>query len=208
MIKCPDIEDIGDVGRFCIESYYPMVRKKCGEVEVVAKVRQAGGNDILIGEYKKGHPVAASVYPFSTFLSWEQGYYKSRLVEYNGSILYLINAGAGEQHRNHGYRTNSTKIQHHHYDITQSFESEAAYEQARVALSLHRTSVPDALSQLESGSVVGCALSDNFGLITTDKSPYIQIVRRSKVIGKVINGSPQLNKGMEHHFHAVSKLWR
>lgn len=208
MIKTPDIQDINDVDRFSTRTYYPLVRAADGSVDAVVYIRgvQSVGQ-IGVSKYN-GDVRQDTAMTLGEFLALEQGYYKSRLVEYNGSILYLLNTGADESSRNHSFRAERIRISHHHPEVTDDFQSIPYHRQAMYALSTKRTPAYKAIELLESGKVIGCALSDNFGLITSNKSETLQLVRRSRVIGDVVNGQPTLHPGYDHYFYAVNKLWR
>lgn len=210
MIKTPDIQDILDVDRFAARTYYPKRRDPDGNVPEVYYIRGAHGPTAINASTFRASDGARidDLISFDAFLALEQGYYKSRFVEYNGSIVYLLNTGADENSRNHSYRPERIQLSHHHPDVTGDFTSRQGYQQAMSGLSTHRTAPNVAIDLLESGKVIGCALSDNFGLITSYKTPNIQLVRRHRIIGELINGYPSLYPGYEHYFYAVNKLWR
>lgn len=209
MIKTPDIEDIDDVSRFAVGAWYPVKRNKLGDVTLVARIENKAEGMVLCRTSDGISPTyGISSVPFSEFLTWDQGYYKSRLVEYNGSIIYLANSGADENRRNHSYRIDSIQVRHVHQSVTGDFELKDKGTQALVGLSTRRTPAYEAITKLEEGSVIGCALSDNFGLATFENSAEIQLMRRTKPIGYIRDGRPVLNHGADHYFYAVSKLWR
>lgn len=206
LLKVPDIQDIGDVNRFAIHAWYPLRRQADGSVTAVIKVVGATHSRVLVHKYA-GDDGATDEMTLDAFLQLEQGYYKSRLVEYEGSVIYLQNTGADERIRCHSFRLEAIDVWHNHEDVTHKFGSIPAHKRAMVGLSIKRTQVKDAIAQLEEGTIIGCALSDNFGLITSENSDAIQIVRRNKVIGEVHNGEPYLKAGFDHYFYAVNKLW-
>lgn len=209
MIKAPDIEDIGDVSRFSERCYYPYRRTTEGDADGVVYIRAAGPpNTVIVSIYKEGETRQDKDITLESFLKLEQGYYKSRLVEYNGSVVYIQNNGGNEYpNNNHAFRTDRVDYFHLHPEVTSTLLNIDGWKQALIALSNRKTKVYAAIDKLEKGEVIGCALSDNYGLITNSKSANIQIIRRNRIIGEVRNGSPYLNDGMEHFHYAVNKLW-
>lgn len=207
MIKVPDIQDIQDVQRFANGAWYPLTRAPDGSVTSVIKIAGVAGNTVICHKYVGDQPGVTHSMTLNEFLSLDQGYYRSRMVDYGGSVLFIQNNGADERLRNHSYRADACRTYHNHYDVTCGFDDLPSNKTAIVALSTKRTIPSVAITKLEEGEIIGCALSDNFGLITSEKSDAIQIVRRSKVIGEVHNGEPFLKNGCEQYFYAVNKLW-
>jgi len=208
MIETSDIEDIGDVGRFAQTNWYAWTRQDDGTVTRAAFITATSGPAILVRLYDLDGSYIDDIITLDKFLKLEQGYYKSRFVEYNGSIVYVRNTGANEGTRNHGFNTSAYELAHVHPLLTHSLSEQLAYIVAITALSKKRTAFSDALSILDRGEAVGCALSDNYGLITTDKSDAIQIVRRSRTIGEIRYGMPSVYPQYKQYTFTVTKLCR
>jgi hypothetical protein len=212
MIKTPDIQDINDVSRFAAGAWYVTDRRPDGTVSGVCKIIGVQGTSVITrgAKIKDGDVVSVNedTISFPTFLTFDQGYYKSRLVEYAGSMVYVQNTGATELLRNHSYRPDGVRILHTHEDLTSNFEGMMYELQAAYSLSTKRFHWNTALSLLEAGECVACPLSDNFGLVTMANKELVQIIRRNKSIGEVRDNQPHLRTGMEHYYNAVTKLWR
>lgn len=210
MLLTPDIEDVGDVGRFCVECYYPVARKPDGAVDGVCYIRTTSGNNVLIRVWPDPSKDAYKdqTISFAQFLDLEQGYYKARLVEHNDSIVYVRNIGANEQSRNHSINIGRVRYDHMHIHHTGDVGYMDAWRAAAIILSKKRTPFFQAIEKLDAGDVIGCALSDNYGLVTMANKAHIQLVRRNKIIGEIVNGQPQLLPGCHQYALGVSKVCR
>lgn len=204
----PDIEDTGDVGRYCIRSFYPLARDGEGNVTKTLLVAGCGDGEVSgeMYDHISGHAALMNM-TFDEFLALEQGFYKSRLVEYADSIVYLRNQDAvNRDHRIHGLRADVISRHHHHPDVTQTLESMSLHRFASVAWSTKRTPFSQAQRKLSSGDGVGYAMSDNFGVITTSNSEYSQLVWKKHIIGDVVDGAPRLKAKYSHLYRVMEKL--
>lgn len=205
----PDIEDIQDVVRFCVDCWYPMQRDAYGVVTKVGYIRTVIGDKVMLRSWTRGmEKYKDEALSLDDFLDLEQGYYKPRMVEYEGSVMYIRNLGANEHSRNHGVNLGRIRFDHIHEQVTNVIHNFDGSVISGSVLSKKRTPYHTALQQLSEGDIIGCALSDNYGLATFHNKEHIQVMRRTRIIGEVVKDRPQLHPHCEQYTLGVGKACR
>ena len=141
---------------------------------------------------------------FEEFLSYDIGVLKAHLIETKASVAYLYNGD--ENSRAHGignwrihafWEEDAPKLDGRYTNIFQA---------GCKLFNMHRTPWSIGQRQLAEGVRVGIALSDRFGVITTDKSIYPIIVWKTKQVGEVVGERARMYPKFEHLHRVVSAL--
>lgn len=189
----PDIQDIGDVQRYCFNCAFPMEMAsdgRCLRIFVPHDIARSGsvlGNSFTSVLNQQDTRIA-----LDAFMSMDTGPFKPRMVEtVEGSVIYVTNGDANARH--HGL----VQWQCHYFWDGQPRKGlyEITLQQAGLELfNMHRTPWSVGRGELEEGRRIGIALSDRFGVITSKNSDYPQVVWKTKVIGEIIGDRLNLER--------------
>jgi hypothetical protein len=181
MRKAADIEDIQDIPRRCRESWY--YRKDSVGADGIPTIyglldyEEARRGRILIGEWSP---------TINDFLdSWgDHGPWKNRMVEVRGTVLYVRHREL-EPHE-HGVVPRNMVFKS--FNLPNVFDDMTHEARAPLYMNHTRTRFGQALALLEAGTRIGCALSDNYGVVTTEYSPDPILVFKTHEVGDIKGG--------------------
>lgn len=202
MRKIADVEDAADFDRWSVGAFYHDTRT-VGQPKMMLGCYAAAASSRSVAIRKESgdlHLVA-----LDEFLQhWgEHGLFRSRMVQVDYGLVYLKSRNP---ERAHGLnlqlvdRTPLTDLTRELLDdMNQTTFAEHVFRNKR-----HR--FWDALYTLERGDALGCALSDNYGLIVSKASSHPQLMYRSSVVGTVVNGDIRLEDRWSHLVRVAESL--
>lgn len=213
MGKCkphPDIEEAEDVNRYCINHVFPMITNKDGTVQQILVVTGVDVDRSMILGVSATADADDDVrsenvlITFDQFLDMDKGPFKSHMVEWEDTLVYFMNTDPGG--RGHGYSSDRSYYKCFFPPLQQRLDNMSQIAKAFAALSYKRTRFAEGIRKLQDGECVGIALSDRFGIITTDSEELPQLVYKTSIIGEVRDEQPILLPQFEYLTSIINGL--
>lgn len=203
----PDIEELTDVSRYCIHSFFPYEMNTDGSVRTIYYVEGVTDRVVYGRVYYNGSKIRSAPLQlsFESFLAIDAGPFRSHMMEYKDSLVYVYNNSPGS--RTHGLNANNWAVK----CFYPAFEGmlhqyNEMYEVAMQLFDYKRTKFNVGIRRLQDGDAVGIALSDRFGIITTEDHELPQIVYKQAIIGHILDERPVLKPAYRHLSSTIAAL--
>lgn len=184
--KTPDIEQIGDIDRFCTGSWFAS-GDRCLHVVGI----QVAENRVIVEYQGRQRSLGERVIPFEEFLdNVTLGVPASTYVVVEGTLQYVwINT---INRTTQGYRRGQCR-----WDGFPMLGDLPDKVVVRQILFPEYTPYTEALRVLDRGDAIGQALAPNIGVISTPSGPY-KLTYQASIIGEVQGGKPVVYPKYKH----------